>query len=433
MLKILFALKNQSEAIMSVLTGHEVDTLSKNETIPSVIQKDNYDLVLLEGEMDSIPSIKAVDPRIEIIFFGEKEENAIEAIKHGASAFSSFPVDIGGLKETIDNISNFFAIRKESAELERQLSAKYTFFPGIVGKNPKMLDIFALIRRIAPYYKTVTIMGETGTGKELIARALHSLSLVAKNPFIVCNCAGLVETLVESELFGHKKGAFTGAIIDKMGLFEAAGEGTIFLDEIGELPLPIQPRLLRVLQSGEFRRLGGNELFRAKCKVIAATNKELAAEVKTGGFREDLFYRLTPLTIHMPPLREKKDDITFLCRVFLDKFNQETGKNILGISRPAQSVLLTYDWPGNVRELENVLEQAAVMTTESFIRLEDLPPHVKEVHKQESDDLTDLDDVVKEHIEEVLKKCGGNKSRAAKILGISRRALSRKIEKYAIS
>ena len=433
MLKILFALKNQSEAVTSLLKGHKVDMLSKNESISGIIQKDNYDLVLLEGEMDVISSIKAVDPRIEIIFFGGKEEDALEAIKQGASAFSSLPVEIGRLNETIDNISNFFAVRKESAELEKQLSAKYTFSPGIVGKNPKMLDVFALIRRIAPYYKTVTVMGETGTGKELIARALHSLSPVAKNPFIVCNCAGLVETLVESELFGHKKGAFTGAIIDKMGLFEAAGEGTIFLDEIGELPLPIQPRLLRVLQSGEFRRLGSNELHRAKCKVIAATNKDLTAEVKTGRFREDLFYRLTPLTIHMPPLREKKDDITFLCRVFLDKFNQRTGKNILGISRPAQSALISYDWPGNVRELENVLEQAAVLTTESFIRLEDLPPHITEVHKKETHDLTDLDDVVKEHIEEVLKKCGGNKSRAAKILGVSRRALSRKIEKYAIS
>jgi transcriptional regulator with PAS, ATPase and Fis domain len=242
-----------------------------------------------------------------------------------------------------------------------------------------------------------------------------------------------VETLVESELFGHTKGAFTGATADKMGLFEAAGDGTIFLDEIGELPLSIQPRLLRVLQSGEFRQLGSNRLLKARCRVIAATNKDLADEVKSGRFREDLYYRLTPLTTHMPSLRERKDEIPLLCRFFLERINERTGKKIHGISRPAQAALLSYEWPGNVRELENILEQAAVITTETFIRLDDLPPHMREPRMKEVSEIMPLDEIVKKHIEEVLKKCKGNRSRASKILGISRRALLRKIEKHSIT
>lgn len=433
MLKILLALKNPTEPIMSLLKGHRVDTLRENESLSEIVAKNNYELILLEGEMEVLQSIKTLDPRAEVIFFGDSEVDAIEAIKNGASAHFSFPVEIERLKGTIDSISDLSELRKESAELERLLSAKYTFFPGIVGKNPKILDIFSLIRRLAPYFKTVTITGETGTGKELIGKALHSLSPAAKNPFIVCNCAGLVETLVESELFGHIKGAYTGAIEDKIGLFEAAGEGTIFLDEIGELPLSIQPRLLRVLQSGEFRRLGSNKLLKARCKVIAATNKDLAHEVKSGRFREDLYYRLTPLTIHMPPLRERKDEIPLLCRFLLEGLNKRTGKKILGISRPAQATLFSYEWPGNVRELENILEQASVMTTETFIRLDDLPPHIRETHVGKIPELTTLDEIVKKHVEKVLKKCKGNRSRASKILGISRRALSRKIEKHSLS
>jgi len=428
MLKILLALKKPPEAVMSLINEHAVTMPRKNESLRKALEKSNYDLVLLEEEIDLLPSIKAVDPRVEVILFGENERDAVEAIKLGASAYYSFPVEIERLKETIDGINTLVEIKKENLELERLLSEKYTFFDGVVGRNPKMLDIFSLIRRVAPYYKTVTILGETGTGKELIASALHSLSPVSENPFIVCNCAGLVETLVESELFGHTKGSFTGAVADKIGLFEAAGEGTIALDEIGELPLPIQPRLLRVLQSGEFRRVGSNKILEAKCRVIASTNKDLTNEVKIGRFREDLFYRLTPLTIHIPPIRERKDEIPLLCRFFLKIINERTGKRILGISRPAQTVILSYDWPGNVRELENVLEQAAVLTTESFIRLDDLPPYLRDASKG-APEFMPLDEIVKRHIASVLEKCEGNKSRASKILGISRRALSRKIEK----
>jgi DNA-binding NtrC family response regulator len=430
MLKILFTLKNPQKAILDLLDSHTVDILRNEEPLLPIVEKGNYNLILLEGGISLIPSIKAADPRVEVILFGERQDIAIEAIRQGASAYFLFPVEIDRLGEAVENIDDLFKARKESAELEKQLNEKYTFFAETVGRNPRMLDIFAFIRRVAPHYKTVTITGETGTGKEIIARALHSLSPCAENPFVACNCGGLVETLVESELFGHKKGAFTGATTDKAGLFEAAGEGAIFLDEIAELPLSIQPRLLRVLQNGEFRPLGSNQTLKAKCRVIAATNKDLAEEVKNRRFREDLFYRLTPLTISLPPLRERKDDIPLLCRFLLERLNKKIGKNTLGLSRPVQAILMSYDWPGNVRELDNVLEQASIVTTESFIRLSDLPPNIIEIQEKKKSEPLSLEDVIKIHIETVLTKCDGNKSRAAKVLGISRRALFRKIEKY---
>jgi transcriptional regulator with PAS, ATPase and Fis domain len=249
--------------------------------------------------------------------------------------------------------------------------------------------------------------------------------------FTVCDCGALVETLVESELFGHKKGAFTGAVADKTGVFEAAGEGTIFLDEIGELPLPAQVSLLRVLQNGDFRRVGDQQILKARCRFIAATNKDLQTEVKKGNFREDLFYRITQFTINMPPLRERKDDIPLLVRYFLERFSNGTGKMVRGISRDAQIRLLSYDWPGNVRELENATEHAAILTTEAFIRANDLPEYIK-VSTERSHDISLLDEVIKEHIEKVLIQCGGNKSKAAKILGMTRRSLLRRIEKSSI-
>lgn len=430
MLKILFSLKSHQKEILKLLNGHSVEILEDYKDLITIVEKGNYNLVMLEGDTDMIPSIKASDPRVEIILFGEIKDTAIEAIRQGASAYLTFPVNEERLKELIEDIDDLFRARKESAELEKKLNGKYTFFSEIVGKNPRMLDIFAFIQHIAPHYKTVTITGGTGTGKEILARALHALGPGPEKPFTVCNCGGLVETLVESELFGHKRGAFTGAINDKTGLFEAAGDGTIFLDEIAELPLSIQPRLLRVLQNGEFRPVGSSYTLKARCRVIAATNKDLPEEVRNRGFREDLFYRLTPLTISLPPLRERKDDLPLLCRFFLEKLNKKIGKNILGLSRPVQSILLSYDWPGNVRELENVLEQASLVATESFIRISDLPPYLKDIQEKKRPDIMTLEEVIKSHIQAVLKRCDGNKSRAAKILGISRRALFRKIEKY---
>ena len=431
MLKILIALKTPSDDVKAMLQEHEVDILPGKEFLFEFASKNSYHLILLEDGIEVLSSLKAIDPRAEVILFGEGEEDVIETVKHGAFAYFSLPIEIDKLRESVHRVSEIVDIRRETSELEKLLNTKYTF-AGVVGKNPQMLEIFSFIRRIAPYYRTVTIAGETGTGKEVIAKALHALGNDVKNPFIVCNCGALIENLVESELFGHIKGSFTGAIKDKIGLFEAAGDGTILLDEIGELPFSFQPHLLRVLEDGEFRRVGSHQISRARCKVIAATNKDLEKKVREGKFREDLFFRLIRLIIKIPPLRERKDDIPLLCRHLLERFNQRSGKKIHGISRPAQAALMCYNWPGNIRELENVLEQAAILTTESFIRQQDLPSYIIETGGKESIIHMSLFDIEKRHIETVLQQSNGNRTKAAEILGISRRALLRKIQKFGI-
>jgi two-component system response regulator AtoC len=428
-LKVLAALKNPSEALLGLLAGHETYQLPPEELNTSLVAQQGYNIILLENGMKALPALRAADPRAEIILFGEGDDDAVEAIAKGASAYFKTPPDPGLLAETMESIKEVFTVRRETAHLEKLLQAQYTF-AGVVAKNPLMLDIFTYMRRIAPYYRTVIITGETGTGKEVLARALHSLSPRAESPFVACNCGAFVEGLIESELFGHRKGAFTGAIADRVGLFEAAGDGTLFLDEIGLLPLSFQPHLLRVLQDGEFRRVGSSQPSKARCRVIAATNKDPAAEVKAGTLREDLFYRLTSLAIYLPPLRARKDDIPLLCRHFLERFNKRTGKNVYGVSRSAQSAMISYNWPGNVRELESVIEQAAILTTGSFIDVSVLPPALREVPKRSSHFHPEsLDCMVRNHLKTVLAHCGGNRTQAAKILGISRRALQRKLEK----
>ncbi len=430
MLKVLLAAKEGRDNIRAMLKSQEIDLLPAGQPPQELVAKNSYHLILLEDGMDLLPAVKAADPRAEVILFGRDEGRALEAIKQGAAAYLKIPIQSALLEEAVRRIEERVQIRRETGELERQLIHKYTF-AGITARNPQMLDIVSFIGRIAPYYKTVLITGETGTGKEVIAKALHATSPWAKQPFLVCNCGSLVETLIESELFGHRKGAFTGADRDKVGLFEAAGEGTLFLDEVGELPTSFQPHLLRVLQDGEFRRLGSHELSKARCRVIAATNRNLELEVKEGRFREDLFFRITPLIIRVPPLRERKDDLPLLYKTLLDRFRERTGKKVFGISRPAQAVLIAHDWPGNVRELDNVLEQAAILTTESFIRLEDLPGPLRKPKSESSTPLSLLE-IEKGHIEAVLKRLSGNRTRAAAMLEISRRALIRRIRKLGI-
>jgi DNA-binding NtrC family response regulator len=432
MLRIFLSVKHGNNTVLPELDGHQVEVHNGSGPLQQQVALGNYNLVLLEGDSSVVPSIKLADPRVEVILIGDQGEDEVEAIREGAWAYFTMPVDLERLKATIDDIVDMFDIRSETARLEEQLDSKYTF-AGIVARNPKMLEICSFIRRIAPYFKMVTIIGETGTGKEVVARALHSLSARAKDPLLVCNCGGFVETLIESELFGHKQGSFTGATKDKVGLFEAAGEGTLFLDEIGELPLSFQPHLLRVLQNGEFRPIGSHQALYAKCRVISATSKNLHQEVKNGKFREDLFYRVTPLVINIPPLRERKDDIPLLSRFILNKSNAATGKKIVGISRSAQAALISHDWPGNVRELENVIEQAVILATESFIKPEHLPGYLRDPVPRHAATSASLAGVIRKHLEGMLSICDGNKSEAARRLGLSRRALLRWIEKYSIS
>lgn len=436
MLRILAAVKTLKDSIDESLEGHRVAVLPPGAALLKEVGSGSYDVVIVESEMDTISQVRSADPRIEIVMLGSEAGLEIRAIKEGARAYLTVPLVNGQLKQALQEINEMFETRRDTGRLEEQLTHKYTF-QGIVGKNPKMLDVFQLLKRVAPYFRTVTILGETGTGKEVVARALHALSSRPGDPFVVCNCGGLVETLIESELFGHKKGSFTGAIKDRAGLFQAAGEGTLFLDEIGEMPISFQPHLLRVLQNGEFRPIGGHETFHAKCRVVAATSKDLLKEVQAGRFREDLYYRLTPLVVDLPPLRERVDDIPLLCRHFIKICNERTGKEVAGISRGALSVLMGHDWPGNVRELENALEQAVIMANETFLKAEHFPSRllrpaaVSSIRPQRGASLL-LEDVIREHVEAVLQQCNGNRSRAARKLGLSRRALLRRIEKFSL-
>lgn len=436
MLNILIAFKNPpATEITRALSAHRVEIFPLKGLPSAEVKAGRYDLILLEEGVEAISAIKAHDPRLEIIVFGCACDDTIETVKHGAFACVKSFSDIKGLLRAIEKVEELVNIRAETQGLEQLISDKYTFH-GAIGRNPRMLELFSFIRRVASYYRVITITGETGTGKEVLAKALHAESPFAKNPFMVFNCGGVVENLIESELFGHKKGAFTGAVEDKAGIFEAAGDGTIFLDEVENLPLQIQPHLLRVLQNGEFRRLGSNKELKARCKIITASNKDLETEVREGRLREDLFFRLTPLTFNVPPLRDRKDDLQLLSRFFLERFNKRTGKDISGISRPVQMILASYDWPGNVRELENVIERAAILTSETFIKLDDLPDNMRERLIGSSflsaQAVLTLDKVVMAHLEKVLRQTKGNRTKAAEILGISRNALLRKIEKYSI-
>ncbi len=430
MLNILLAIGAPEKGLSAALQGHKVRTLSKNEDAANALTRDSCDIAIIEGGLKELTSLKRRDPRVEVILVGKAPSMAISAIREGASAFFTHPLPLSLLKETVLKIERLNRVRKETGELERNLLDKYNF-DGIVGRNTHILDIFSFVRRVGPYFRTIIIHGETGTGKELLARAIHSASPIASEPFLAFNCGGIVETLIESELFGYKKGAFTGALSDRSGLFERAGEGTLFLDEIGDMPLVVQPHLLRVLESGEYRALGAAASKKAACRIVAATNRDLGEEVKKGRFREDLYYRLTPITISIPPLRERKDDIPLLFRYFLSEFSRRTGKEVRGVSRGAQELLLSHDWPGNVRELKNTVERAAMLTVDAFIHREDLfMGETCEYTKGKGAE--SLESVIREHISKTLKIFDGNRTRAAAMLGISRRALIRKIEKYSL-
>ena len=321
---------------------------------------------------------------------------------------------------------------EEILDLQNRLESNAEF-GGIVGKDPKMQVIYRLIEDIAPTDATVLIEGESGTGKELVARAIHELSPRKDGPFVVINCSAYPATLLESELFGHEKGAFTGAIRQKLGRFEQADGGTVFLDEIGEVPLSAQIKLLRVLQSWKFERLGGEQTLAVNVRILAATNRNLLQEVKRGQFREDLYYRLNVIPMHLPPLRERSNDIPLLARHFLRRFAKEQGKEVRSISPEVMRMLLDYFWPGNVRELENSIEHATVLAKGSRIQASDLPIviHSAAVYVKTSQP-TSMEEHERKLLQEALEESGWNKKLAASRLGISRNTLYVKLKKYQI-
>jgi DNA-binding NtrC family response regulator len=363
-------------------------------------------------------------------------ETAVQAMKLGAFDFLTKPFPLADLELLIEKAYERRHLRKENEQLKAALDRAQQS-PEIVGQSPAMQEVMRLIERAGPTEKAILIQGESGTGKELVARALQRASQRADKPMVVINCAALPETLLESELFGHEKGAFTGATERKRGKFEAADGGTLMLDEIGEMSAEIQAKFLRVLEGHSFERVGGQEPIRVDVRVVAATNRDLQSMVRDGQFRQDLYYRLNVVEIVVPPLRSRGKDCLQLAQFFLDRFNAEMGRKIEGFTEAAKKRLVAYSWPGNIRELKNVVERAVVLSTKTEIDAADLAltPAIEggsmsTAYAETPAEMT-LAELEREHIERVLRHTDGNKSRASTILGIERSTLDRKLKKFA--
>lgn len=418
--------------IRATLASEDLEVLTSTEakagldlfrrTRPKIVL---VDLMMPEmSGMQVLEEIVSEDPATEVILItgNYSTESAVEAIQKGACDYLPKPLNVEKLRARVASLIAEAEARKKILQLDNELTDAYRF-EGIIGRSPLMLDLFARIRRVAPHFRTVLITGETGTGKELVARALHQRSPAKARPFVVCNCSALVETLLESELFGHTKGAFTGADQDKVGVFEYANGGAVFLDEIGELPFESQAKLLRVLQNQEVQRVGSPVPRPVDVRVLAATNRDLRRMVAQGKFREDLYYRLSMVELKLPRLVDRKEDLPLLQRYFVTKFASEYKKNITGITRRAQICLSRHYWPGNIREMENALGNACMMTDAVVIDLPDLPESVRlqgdDTPRQDAG-LLSFEDLQNRHLLHVLERVGGNKARAAEVLGVSR-------------
>lgn len=410
--------------------GVEILTASEPEAGFDLFVQSRPRIVLLDFVMPKISGLEllerilAADPAANVIIITGhySTESAIEAIQKGACDYLTKPLDFQRLRDRISSVWTEAEIRRKTLLLDQEL-LQACQFEGIVSRSPLMLEVFAKIRRVAPHFRTLLVTGPTGTGKELVARALHRLSPGQADRFVAFNCSGLVENLAESELFGYVKGAFTGAVQDRAGLFESADRGTVFLDEVGELSPGAQAKLLRVLQDHHVRRVGSTVSRSVDVRVIAATNRDLRALVRDGKFREDLYYRLAVVEIALPLLASRREDLPLLERHFVQKYAGEYRKPIAGLTRRAQSRMATYPWPGNIRELENVIGNACMMTEGKFLDVNDLPERLRgEGNDQMSTDdaFLPLEEIQRRHILRVLEMVGGNKVRAAEILGVGR-------------
>jgi DNA-binding NtrC family response regulator len=411
----------------------EAALLALENDAPDIIMTD-LRLPRMTG-LDLLQRIKTLQPHTEIaIMTGHGTiGSAVEAMKMGAYHYITKPFAVEEMKLILQRMAEKVRLVAERDFLRERVSTDMELNE-ITGSSPKIRDVLRLIARLKDTRTPVLITGESGTGKELVARAIHFRGSFAKRPFVAVDCGALVPTLIESELFGHEKGAFTGALKAKPGLFQAASGGTIFLDEIGELPTDLQAKLLRALQEKEIRPVGSNDRVKVDVRVIAATNRDLEAAYRAGSFRKDLYFRLNVVTVHLPPLRERKSDIPSLVRVFLDRFAPD---EIIPITPSAMNCLLQYDWPGNIRELENCIERAVALRNSDTLDVQDLPPalQVESVRAPENGGAlvpTDLEDLERITIERVFAQVNGDKVLAGKMLGISRATLYRKLKRYNI-
>ncbi len=414
------------------------------------VEKNSPDVILLDiilpdmNGLRVLETVKQKKPETLVIMITATKtiKTAVEAMKLGAYDYVTKPFDIDELRLIVNRALSTQALQKEVQYLREEVDKTFGF-GNMIGKSKGMKEIFKVIKQIADSKTTVLIMGESGTGKELIARAIHYNSNRKNYPFVAINCAAIPETLIESELFGHEKGAFTNAIEKKLGRVELAHQGTLFLDEIGELSLTTQAKMLRFLEEKELNRVGGSKTIKVDVRLVTATNRDLAQLLNKGEFRKDLFYRINVVPIVIPPLRERKEDIPLLCDHFIKKFSEENSKNVKGISKEALELMIHYDWPGNVRELENLIERIMALTSSEFIQVEELPSSMMRVSKIDGLRESILNGKVsfskaeeefeKEIILEALKKSNFVLSRAAEMLGITRRILKYKMDKLSIN
>ena len=425
--------------------GYEIIEADDGDQVLPVLAEHEVDLILMDlkmQRMDGLESIKLLqkngrpEPVVVITAFSSVE-SAVEAMKYGAMDYVTKPVDIESLKLTVAKALDFEALRGENEELKKRLGEQFDF-QNIIGRSPAMEKVFETLSLVAPSDATVLINGESGTGKELIAGSLHHNSKRKDHAFIKVNCAALNENLLESELFGHEKGAFTGADSQRKGRFELASKGTLFLDEIGDMSAQTQAKILRVLQEGELERLGGSETIQVDVRLVAATHRDLNEMVKEGSFRQDLFFRLSVVPIELPPLRRRTEDIPALAVFFLKRYAKKNQKDIKGFHPQALMLLARYSWPGNIRELENSVERAVILCPGEQITPKELPPQMVPDDFEtvetavSSQGGMSLKDVERETIRTTLKQTDDNRSRTAKILGIARQTLLNKIKEYGL-
>lgn len=448
-------------------TEHHILAASSGEEAIHVLNSEEVDVVVTDlrmGDLDGKGVLRHAmslkpQPAVIILTAHGTIESAVEALKEGAYNYMTKPVNVKELRAQVDKAAEHRSVLRENHELKQVIDKRFGI-EGMVGESSEMETIYQMIRQVGPTKATVLITGESGTGKEVLARALHQISPRAKKTCVAVNCAALPESLLESELFGHERGAFTGAVARRPGRFEAAHNGTLFLDEIGEIPLSMQVKLLRVLEQREIQRVGGNENIPVDVRLICATNRDLEEEVAEGRFREDLYYRLKVVEMRMPPLRARRSDIALLCRHFLAEFSKENGRQAPMLSKEALDALQQYHWPGNVRELRNVMENTFVFLQGDTIRAEDLPANFKAKAPKSAPDTQaaanasgassgsnapceddgifvpygiPLEEVEVRYLTKILDSVDGNRTKAAEVLGISRRTLQRRIKELGLS